>query len=425
MVIAVVGLGYVGLPLAVAFGNVYRTIGFDISANKIAHFLRGEDPSRQVEYDEFSKSEGLSFSSDPESLAEADVIIIVVPTPIDIAKRPDLTSLTSASEIVGQNMKQGVLIIFESTVYPGLTEEVCVPILAEHSKLKWKTDFNVGYSPERVNPNDKDHTIQNVAKIVSGDCVETTNKLADIYGQIIKAEIFKASSIMVAEAAKVIENTQRDLNIALINELSIIFNLMGLDTKEVIAAAATKWNFIPFYPGLVGGHCIGVDPYYLLYKAEKLGYHPQVITAGRRINDNMAAFVAQQTVKQMTSVNINVASSRVLVLGVTFKENCSDMRNSKVADIVREMREYGSEVFVDDPVALPNEVLEAYGVASLKPPEISACDVVIMAVPHQIYLDKTLAVVLENLRPEGLFVDVKAAYSKEQTQKIGFHYWSL
>ena len=425
MVIAVVGLGYVGLPLAVAFGNVYRTIGFDISANKIAHFLKGEDPSRQVTHDEFSESEGLSFSSDPKSLSAADVIIIVVPTPINAAKHPDLTALTSASEIVGRNMKQGVLIIFESTVYPGLTEEVCIPILAEHSTLKWKTDFNVGYSPERVNPNDRDHTIQNVAKIVSGDCEETTNKLADIYGQIIKAKIFKASSIRVAEAAKVIENTQRDLNIALINELSIIFNLMGLDTKEVIAAAATKWNFIPFTPGLVGGHCIGVDPYYLLYKAEKLGYHPQVITAGRRINDNMAAFVAQQTIKQMTSVNINVASSRVLILGVTFKENCSDMRNSKVADVVREMREYGSEVFVDDPVALPNEILEAYGMTSLKPPEISECDVVILAVPHQIYLDKTLASILENLRPKGLFVDVKAAFSREQAQKIGFHYWSL
>lgn len=425
MVIGVVGLGYVGLSLAIALGKVFETIGFDISADKVARLLEKTDPSGQVSSDEFDESEGLSFTIKSNDLATADVIIIVVPTPIDSSKKPDLTALTAASELVGSNMKKGALVVYESTVYPGLTEEVCIPILEKFSQLTWKRDFNVGYSPERVNPSDKVHTIQNVAKIVSGDCEETTQKLMEIYSSIIQAEIFQASSIKVAEAAKVIENTQRDLNIALINELAIIFNLMGLNTKEVIEAASTKWNFIPFSPGLVGGHCIGVDPYYLLFKAEKLGYHPQVITAGRRINDGMAAFIAQQTVKQMTRSKIGIAGSTVLVLGVTFKENCSDMRNSKVVDVVKELQEYGCSVFVEDPVALPEEISKVYSDEHNNPLMPQKFDVVILAVPHLFYCEKRLPLLLMNLKPGGLFVDVKSAFSEIEAQEIGCQYWKL
>ncbi|MDC3298625.1 nucleotide sugar dehydrogenase [bacterium] len=425
MVIGVVGLGYVGLPLAIALGKVFQTIGFDISPDKVARLRERTDLNGQVSADEFSESIGLSFTTNSSDLANVDVVIIVVPTPINSSKKPDLTALTAASELVGSNMKKGAVIVYESTVYPGLTEEVCIPILEKFSHFTWKRDFNVGYSPERINPSDNEHTIQSVAKIVSGDCDETIQKLVKIYSSIIQAEIFEASSIKVAEAAKVIENTQRDLNIALINELAIIFNLMGLNTKEVIEAASTKWNFIPFSPGLVGGHCIGVDPYYLLFKAEKLGYNPEVITAGRRINDGMAAFVAQQTVKLMTRSNSRIVGSTILVLGVTFKENCFDMRNSKVPDVVRELQEYGCSVFVDDPVALPEEISKVYSKeykSALMPEKF---DVVILAVPHLFYCEKRLASLLINMKSGGLFVDVKSAFSEIEAQDIGCQYWSL
>ncbi|MFZ2540758.1 MAG: nucleotide sugar dehydrogenase, partial [Gallionella sp.] len=353
-IIAVVGLGYVGLPLALEFGKKFTTVGYDLSERKVSSYRKCCDPSGDIPGEDFHAAIHLIFTTDPSHLSKADYIIVTVPTPVDAAHQPDFSPLVSASTIVGKNMKSDAIVIYESTVYPGATEEVCIPILERESGLKWMKDFHVGYSPERVNPGDKERTITKVTKVVSGDDAATLKKVAELYDHIIVAGVHRVSSIKVAEAAKVIENTQRDLNIALMNELALIFDRLGIDTLEVLEAAGTKWNFLPFRPGLVGGHCIGVDPYYLTHKAVMLGYHPEVILAGRRINDSMAAFVAQQTVKQLSRAGDPIKNAKVIVLGLTFKENCSDLRNSKVADVVRELQEFGCKVSVHDPVATPD-----------------------------------------------------------------------
>ena len=340
-VVAVVGLGYVGLPLAVEFGKKQPTIGFDLSERKVEHYRRHVDPTGEVSSADLKAAVHLEVTSDPARLAEADFLIVAVPTPVDAAHQPDFSPLAGASESVGRYMKRGAIVVYESTVYPGATEEVCIPILEKSSGMKWKTDFHVGYSPERINPGDKERTLTKITKVVSGDDSETLEKVAALYGSAVTAGVHRASSIKVAEAAKVIENTQRDLNIALMNELAILFGKLGIDTLEVLEAAGTKWNFLPFRPGLVGGHCIGVDPYYLTHKADMLGYHPQVILAGRRINYGMGKFIAEQTVKQMIRAGSQVHGCKVNVLGLTFKENCPDLRNSRVIDVIQELRSYG------------------------------------------------------------------------------------
>lgn len=425
-VIAVVGLGYVGLPLAVEFGKKFETIGFDLSAEKVANYQRNCDPTGEVDAEELKAARHLSFFTDPSFISKADIIIIAVPTPVDEAHIPDFFSLISSSATVGAHMKRGAIVVYESTVYPGATEEVCIPFLEKHSGMKWKQDFHVGYSPERVNPGDKERTITKIVKVVSGDDDETLNTLAKLYASVITAGIHQASSIKVAEAAKVIENTQRDLNIALMNELALIFDKIGIDTLEVLQAAGTKWNFLHFRPGLVGGHCIGVDPYYLTHKAEMLGYHPQVILAGRRINDGMAAYVAQQTVKGIIHNGGAVKCAKVIVLGLTFKENCPDLRNSKVADLVQELQEFGCDVFVHDPIAAaPDAVLE-YGI-TLTPWEKLPADVdaIVAAVSHREYLDMSLADILGRLKEDGLFVDVKSAYDAVSIRSFGRRLWRL
>src|SRR5580765_2143470 len=356
-IVAVVGLGYVGLPLAVEFGKKRKTIGFDMSRAKVENYRRFIDPTGEMSGADLRAADQLTVTTDAAALAEADFIIVAVPTPVDSAHQPDFGPLVSASESVGKNLKLGAIVVYESTVYPGATEEVCIPILEKFSGMKWMRDFHVGYSPERINPGDKEHTLTRILKVVSGDSTETLEKVAALYQGIITAGVYRASSIKVAEAAKVIENTQRDLNIALINELAIIFDMVDIDTSEVLRAAGTKWNLLPFRPGLVGGHCIGVDPYYLTHKAEMLGYHPQVILAGRRINDGMGKYIAEQTIKQMIASGSYVKGARVNVLGLTFKENCADLRNSKVVDIIHELKSFGAEVFVHDPQADPHDAM--------------------------------------------------------------------
>jgi UDP-N-acetyl-D-galactosamine dehydrogenase len=431
-VVAVVGLGYVGLPLAVAFAKRYRALGFDLSAQKIAHYQTGVDPSGEVEQEDLAaalaggEGRGLVLSTDPDILKSADVIIVAVPTPVDIAHVPDFSPLVSASEIVGAHMKKGVTVVYESTVYPGATEDICVPILESASGLAWRRDFHVGYSPERVNPGDKTRTITRIVKVVSGDEAATLAMLGDLYASVITAGIHRAPSIKVAEAAKVIENTQRDVNIALMNELALLFGHMGLDTLDVLEAAGTKWNFLPFRPGLVGGHCIGVDPYYLTHKAAMLGYHPDVILAGRRINDSMAAHVAREVVKQIIQTGRNIKGAKINLLGLTFKENCPDLRNSKVADIVRELTDYGCEVFCHDPIADPAEATREYGLTLCEWRELPVADAVVAAVSHHAYLERTpLAAILEKLSPGGVFADVKSAYSRETISSAGFRLWRL
>src|SRR5690348_3199021 len=380
--VAVVGLGYVGLPVAVAFGRHRPTIGYDLSKKRIENLRHHVDATGEVSTADLMEARELRATSHPGELEQADFVIVAVPTPINAARQPDLAPLESASETVGRYMKRGATVIYESTVYPGATEEVCVPILERASGMRWKQDFHVGYSPERINPGDREHTFTRILKIVSGDDAETLEKVAELYGSVVKAGVHKASSIRVAEAAKVIENTQRDLNIAFVNELAIIFERMGLDTNEVLKAAGTKWNFLPFKPGLVGGHCIGVDPYYLTHKAELMGYHPEVILAGRRINDGMGSHIARKTVQQMIHAGRNIKGARVNVLGMTFKENCKDIRNSKVIDVIRELREYGCEVFAHDPEADPEEAMHEYGIKLRTWDELPAADCLILAVAH-------------------------------------------
>ena len=423
-VVAVCGLGYVGLPLAVEFGKQYETIGFDLSETKIASYKQFVDPTGEVATEELKAAKKLSVSTDASTLAKADFIVIAVPTPVDEGHVPDFSPLVGASTLVGKHMKKGAIVVYESTVYPGATEEVCIPLLEKHSGMKWLKDFHVGYSPERVNPGDKERTITRIVKVVSGDDAATLDTVAEVYGSVITAGVHRASSIKVAEAAKVIENTQRDLNIALMNELSIIFGRIGIDTLEVLQAAGTKWNFLPFRPGLVGGHCIGVDPYYLTHKAEMLGYHPQVILAGRRINDGMAAYVAQQTVKELIRLGGTVKGAKVVVLGLTFKENCPDLRNSKVADLVRELRDFGCDVAVHDPIAESAEAEHEYGIALTPWDKLPArTDAIVAAVSHREYLAMPRDEILGRLKPGGVFVDVKSAYDPAAIRQAGFVLW--
>jgi len=424
-VVAVIGLGYVGLPLVVEFGKHFRTIGFDISMSKVESCLKGVDPSRELSDEEMRASPQAVYTADPTLLAEADIIVVAVPTPVDNAHIPDFRPLIGASASVGRNMKKGAIVVYESTVYPGATEEVCIPVLERESGLKWKQDFFVGYSPERINPGDKEHTLTKILKVVSGDGPDTLDQVARLYETIILPGVHRASSIKAAEAAKVIENTQRDLNISLMNELSIIFDKLGIDTTEVLAAAATKWNFLNFKPGLVGGHCIGVDPYYLTHKAEMLGYTPQVILAGRRINDGMGKFIAEQTIKQMIAAGSYVKGAKVNVLGLTFKENCGDLRNSKVIDIINELKTYGVEIFVTDPQAESDHALAEYGVPLLSWADMPQADAIVAAVAHKEFATLGMKDFAKKLVPGGAFIDVKAAFDRTAVQAAGYRLWRL
>jgi UDP-N-acetyl-D-galactosamine dehydrogenase len=424
--ICVVGLGYVGLPLAVAFGKVLPTIGFDISERRVKALSAGHDATGEVSDEELAAARHLSCTSDPKAISDADIVIVAVPTPVDKAHRPDLSPLFSACRTVGPNMKEGAIVVFESTVYPGATEGDCVPVLEEFSSKKCGRDFFVGYSPERINPGDKNHTLSSIVKVVAGQTPEITDRLAKLYEMVVSAGVHKASSIRVAEAAKVIENTQRDLNIALVNELSILFHRLGIDTKEVLEAAGTKWNFLPFKPGLVGGHCIGVDPYYLTHKAEEVGYHPQVVLAGRRINDGMASFVAAEAIKGLISLNKKVNGGRALVLGFTFKANIPDIRNSKVADLVKELTSFGLIVDIHDPHAEPEEAQHEYGLSLLSNlPETGGYDLIVYAVNHAAYID----IGVEELKRFGneatMLVDLPRRFKPSEIEAVGLRYWGL
>ena len=408
--VAVVGLGYVGLPLAVEFGKKWRTIGFDLSASKIASYRQFVDPTGEVSSEDLRAATGLEVGNDPAALAEADFIVVAVPTPVDEAHQPDFSPLVGASKAVGKNLKHGATVVFESTVYPGATEEVCIPIIERESGLIWKRDFFVGYSPERINPGDKERTLTRIVKVVSGDTPATLERVREMYASIIVAGVYPASSIKVAEAAKVIENTQRDLNIALMNELAIIFERIGIDTLEVLKAAGTKWNFLPFRPGLVGGHCIGVDPYYLTHKAEMLGYHPEVILAGRRINDGMGKFIAEQTVKNLVRSGHQIKDVPIVVLGLTFKEDCPDLRNSRVIDVIRELQSYGAQVIVHDPVADANEAKHEYGVDLTPWAKLPKAAAIVAAVAHDEFRKRPLSSYVSAMQPGGLLVDVKSLF---------------
>ena len=424
-VIAVIGLGYVGLPLAVEFGKQTRTIGFDILEHKVAKCRAGTDPSREIADEDMRLAIHAEYTSDPAALAEADFIIVAVPTPVDQAHIPDFGPLVGASRTIGPHLKAGAIVVYESTVYPGATEEVCIPVLEQTSGRRWKRDFFVGYSPERINPGDREHTLTTILKVVAGDTPETLEKVARLYEMVVKPGVHRTSSIKAAEACKVIENTQRDLNIALMNELAIIFHRLGIDTTEVLEAAGTKWNFMKFKPGLVGGHCIGVDPYYLTHKAEMLGYHPQVILAGRRINDGMGKYIAEQTVKQMIARGSHVKGATVNVLGLTFKEDCGDLRNSKVIDIINELRTYGVDVHVHDPDADPAEAMHEYGV-SLEPWDtLPRADAMIAAVAHRSYKRLTAQDVAAKLADGGNFIDVKAGFDEAALTAAGLRVWRL
>jgi UDP-N-acetyl-D-glucosamine/UDP-N-acetyl-D-galactosamine dehydrogenase len=424
-VVAVVGLGYVGLPLAVEFGKRRETIGLDLSAEKIASYKRFIDPTGELPSSELEAAKHLTVTTDPNELAKADYIIVAVPTPVDVAHKPDFSPLVGSSTSVGKYLKKGAIVVYESTVYPGATEEVCIPVLEKHSGLKWMKDFHVGYSPERINPGDKEHTLTKILKIVSGDDAETLEKVAQLYESIITAGVHRASSIKVAEAAKVIENTQRDLNIALMNELALIFDRIGIDTMEVLKAAGTKWNFLPFRPGLVGGHCIGVDPYYLTHKAEMLGYIPQVILAGRRINDSMGKHIAEQTVKKMINAGSQVKGAKVNVLGLTFKENCPDLRNSKVIDIIQELQSYGIDVQVHDPMAESTEAKHEYGITLRSWDELPQADAIVAAVAHKEFLARPMKDYLTKVKGGGCFIDVKCQFDPNTVRESGLSLWRL
>jgi UDP-N-acetyl-D-galactosamine dehydrogenase len=423
--VAVVGLGYVGLPLVVEFGKHGRTIGFDIDVEKVGRCRAGSDPSREIPDQEMRAARFAEYSADPACLSEADYILVAVPTPVDGARIPDLGPLKCASRVIGENLKPGATIVFESTVYPGATEEACIPVIEKYSGRKWKKDFFVGYSPERINPGDREHMLTNVVKVVSGDTPETLDRVAKLYERVVKPGVFRCSSIKAAEACKVIENTQRDLNIALMNELAIIFDRVGLDTSEVLEAAGTKWNFLKFKPGLVGGHCIGVDPYYLTHKAEMLGYHPEVITAGRRTNDGMGKFIAEQTVKQMIANGSYIKGARVNVLGLTFKENCADLRNSKVGDVIRELRSYGVDVSVYDPHADSAEAMHEYGVSLMQWSDLPRADALVLAVAHRELLELGAEEISRKLIRGGCVIDVKAALDPVPLRQNGLRVWRL
>jgi len=424
--LGVIGLGYVGLPLAVEFGRRHRVIGFDVNAQRVEELRNGIDGTLEVASQDLAAASSLVFSTDSADLVECSIFIVTVPTPIDDANRPDLGPLIRASETVGAALRVGDTVVYESTVYPGCTEEVCVPVLERVSGLRYNVDFFCGYSPERINPGDKVNTLTKIKKITSGSTPDTAKLVDDLYASIIAAGTFKAATIKVAEAAKVIENTQRDLNIALVNELSVIFNRLDIDTIDVLEAAGSKWNFLPFRPGMVGGHCIGVDPYYLTHKAEQVGYNPQVILAGRRINDNMARYAARKVVQRMLLNGIDVARSKVAVLGVTFKENCPDIRNSKVADLVRELKSWNVEVCVDDPWANSDEVKLEYGF-DLVPLDVNGSfDSVIVAVGHQQYRELSLSSLRRLCRGEKpVLGDLKSLFDREVASNLGFTVFRL
>jgi UDP-N-acetyl-D-glucosamine/UDP-N-acetyl-D-galactosamine dehydrogenase len=418
--LAVLGLGYVGLPVALEFAKKISVIGFDISEGRIAQMRNKVDPSGELDGNTFEDCD-IEFTSSPEKLKEANFYIVTVPTPIDDHNLPDLKPILAATKFIGKVLKKGDYVVYESTVYPGCTEEDCIPLLEELSGLKFKTDFKVGYSPERINPGDNEHTISKILKVVSGCDEESLNEIAKTYEIIVKAGVFRAASIKVAEAAKIIENTQRDVNIALMNELSIIFNKMGISTYDVLEASGTKWNFIKFFPGLVGGHCIGVDPYYLTYKAQSVGYHAQVINSGRYVNDSMGFYVAKQTVKKIIAAGKDVSKSKVLVMGATFKENVEDIRNSKVADVIKELKSYGVNVEVTDPKADSKELKHEYGFELVKTPARDY-DAVIVAVNHKEYLNLSEIDFQSMMNKDGLLVDIKGAY-KNKIKSLA--YWSL
>ncbi len=423
--VAIVGLGYVGLPLAVAFGAKFRTIGYDLSTEKVAAYREARDPTGQISREQLRAAARLEYTTDASCLAEADFIVVAVPTPVDAARQPDFGPLRSASEAVGRNLKRGAVIVYESTVYPGATEEVCIPVLERASGRRWKQDFFVGYSPERINPGDGEHTLERIVKVVAGDTPETLEKVAGLYGAVVRAGVHRASSIKVAEAAKVIENTQRDLNIAFVNELAIIFHRLGLDTQEVLDTAATKWNFLRFRPGLVGGHCIGVDPYYLTHKAEMAGYHPEVILAGRRINDGMGQYVADETIRLMAQSGRPAKDAKVNVLGLTFKEDCPDLRNSKVFDLIRGLRHSGCEIFAHDPIADPDEAEREYGIRLLPWEKLPRSDALVVCVAHREFMRRPLSDYLEKVARNGSVVDIKSILDRSGLQGAGLQVWRL
>jgi len=426
--LSIIGLGYVGLPIALAFSKLADVIGFDINANRIQLYRNGVDPTKEVG-DEAIRTAPVEFTCDETRLREARFHIVAVPTPVRSDRTPDLTPLESASAILGRNLVNGSIVVFESTVYPGVTEDICVPILEETSGLKCGTDFKVGYSPERINPGDKEHRLESIVKVVSGMDDETLDTVAKVYELVVDAGVFRAKSIKVAEAAKVIENAQRDINIAFMNELSIIFSKMGIDTKDILEAAGTKWNFLRFYPGLVGGHCIGVDPYYLTYKAEQMGYHSQIILAGRRINDGMGKYVAENLIKQLIRADKHIAGAKVAVLGFTFKENCPDTRNTRVIDIVDELSEYGVSSIIADPVADRGEAEREYGISIVSMDAVSGVDAVVIAVGHEEFLSLN-ASDFDSMYEEAdvcrrVLIDVKGILSKEEYTSMGYRYWRL
>ncbi|MEK6789326.1 MAG: nucleotide sugar dehydrogenase [Pseudomonadota bacterium] len=424
--VAIIGLGYVGLPLALAFGRVMPTIGFDISEAKLKAYREGYDPTGEMEASAFQAATQLTVTSRGSDLATADFLIVAVPTPIDNAKQPDLTPVIRATETIAPHIKLGAIVIYESTVYPGVTDEVCAPILERLSGKRRGADFKLGYSPERINPGDKTHRLETIIKIVAADDAESLDCVAALYEVVVEPGVYRASSIRVAEAAKVIENTQRDVNIALVNELAVIFNLMGIDTLEVLEAAGTKWNFLPFRPGLVGGHCIGVDPYYLTHKTQTLGYNPEVILAGRRINDRMGSYLAQQTVRQMLKADRLRAGATVLVMGLTFKENCADIRNSKVIDIVHELQEHGLNVVIWDPVADAHEAGEEYGVSMLADWQAAPrVDAVVVAVAHASIKALTPAELISAFGPGVPVIDIKSIFDRDAFASAGLPLWRL
>ncbi len=426
--LSLVGLGYVGMPIAVAFAKKVNVIGFDLNKKKIDLYLSGIDPTNEVG-NEAIKNSTVEFTADETKLREAKFHIVAVPTPVNNDKTPDLTPVEGASRILGRNLTSGSVVVFESTVYPGVTEEICVPILEKESGLKCGVDFKIGYSPERINPGDKIHRLETIKKIVSGMDEETLDTVAKIYELVVEAGVHKAESIKVAEAAKVIENSQRDINIAFMNELSIIFNKMGIDTKAVLEAAGTKWNFLKFAPGLVGGHCIGVDPYYLTYKAEQLGYHSQIILSGRRINDDMGKYVAENVVKKLIMADINVKNARVALMGFTFKEDCPDTRNTKVIDIVNELKEFGITPVIYDPIADADEAYRLYGVEFINKPEIKDMDAVVFAVSHSEFknyrIDDVDALFKNDKNNKKVLIDIKGIFDKKELSKLNYIYWRL
>lgn len=424
--IGIIGLGYVGLPLAVEFSKKFSVIGFDINDKRVDELRNGIDRTLEISNHQLRGASRLIFSNNPEDLKDCTVFIITVPTPIDKANRPDLMPIVKASEMVGSVMQSGAIVIYESTVYPGCTEEICVPILEEKSGFVFNKDFYCGYSPERINPGDKVNTLTKIKKITSGSTESISKEIDSLYGSIITAGTHRASSIKVAEAAKVIENTQRDLNIALINELSVLFERLQIDTLDVLEAAGSKWNFLPFRPGMVGGHCIGVDPYYLTHKAEEVGYHPQVILAGRRMNDNMARYVARNTIKLMLQNGIDVARSKVGILGITFKENCPDIRNSKVVDLVRELEAWGVKTLISDPLADDNEVFEEYAIRLSPIEQFNNLDVIIVAVGHKEYREIELKKIKKFTQGDKpVLVDIKGLYDRFTAKNLGFTVFRL